>query len=614
MSGFAGIVSVDGAPPDERLLEAIAHRLEFRGPHGTHIRSLPGMGACFTFLSTGPAPQSEKQPFSLDGTIWLLGDVRLDGTEELREALRKLGENIPEDASCEELALHAWKQWRKESFARLEGDYAFAIWDAEARKLYGVRDFIGARPFFYAQAGNRLYFSNTLDAIRLAPDISAENDPHFIGDFLLQAWCADAERTAFRDIRRLPPGRMLEFTAGEIIIRQFSTLPIEEPLFRKHPQEYVEEFRARLRAAVLDRLPRDRAVIFLSGGMDSTSVGAQAAQLAREVSKTKLLALTVDARLLFKDEEGVLASRVAEYCGIPFEIISMANTIPYGNLASAEFQLPEPSAEPFHALNVELYRRCASHGQVVLNGEGGDVVLNGQARTYLGYLLRRGRLIKLGSELGSYMLRHRRLPFLRTGLRARLRRRMGKKEPTLTFPEWINPEFAKEMHLKERWVELNRPRESSQHPIHPEAYASLTSTYWGLLLEDEDAAWSGEPVETRSPFLDARLLRFLLRVPPLPWCMQKELLREATRGILPEEIRLRPKVPLQEDPLPLLMERGPSIQTPLGELGANSGRYVNWLKFPATSATDEGYVLTEKMRAIVLDNWLKGVEKMRGIQ
>ena len=121
-------------------------------------------------------------------------------------------------------------------------------------------------------------------------------------------------------------------------------------------------------------------------------------------------------------------------------------------------------------------------------------------------------------------------------------------------------------------------------------------------------------METRAPFLDVRLIRFLLRVPPLPWCMQKELLREATRGILPEEIRLRPKVPLQEDPLPLLMERGVRSVQPLGKPGAKSSEYVNWLKVPATSAADAGYVFVEKMRPAALESWLKSVEKQRGIQ
>jgi asparagine synthase (glutamine-hydrolysing) len=443
----------------------------------------------------------------------------------------------------------------------------------------------------------------------MAPEISSAIDPHFIGDFLLQAWCADPERTAFRDIRRLPSAHLLEFAEGKPKLQRFTTLPIEEPLFFKQRERYVEEFRAHFRAAVRDRLPRAGAAIFMSGGLDSTSVAAQAAQIAKETGETKLHALTLDCRPLFADEEGVLASRVAEYCGISSEIVSMAKTIPFGNWEGEEIRSPEPSGEPYQAANAQLYRRAAAHARVALNGEGGDAILTDQARSYLGYLLRQGRVAKLTSELGGYILKHRRLPFLGTGLRGRLRRWFGSKEREVVFPDWIEPNFEEEMHLKERWKELNRPPESSRHPLHPEAYASLTGTFWALLLEEQDAGWSGAPVEIRSPFLDVRLIRFLLRVPPLPWCMQKELLREATRGILPEEIRLRPKVPLLEDPLPLLMEKGSDNRAPLSEPDAKSGQYVNWLKVRTTSSGDTGYALVEKMRPVALEKWLKGVEK-----
>ena len=135
---------------------------------------------------------------------------------------------------------------------------------------------MGARPFFYAHAGGQIVFSNTLEALRLAPDVSAKLDIHFIGDFLLQSWCPDAERTAFLDIRRLPAGHALKYSNGELSVRRYATLPIEEPLFLKRREDYVEEFRDHLEQAIRDRLPAGPAGIFMSGGLDSTSVAAVA--------------------------------------------------------------------------------------------------------------------------------------------------------------------------------------------------------------------------------------------------------------------------------------------------------------------------------------------------
>jgi asparagine synthase (glutamine-hydrolysing) len=614
MSGFAGIVCTDGGSPDERLLKAMAEALEFRGPDGTAIRTVPGMGACFTFLRTGPAPQAAQQPCSLDGTTWLLGSVRLDGREELRDALRQKHDSVPENASDEELALLAWRQWKEESFARLQGDFAFAIWDSPAKKLYCARDMIGPRPFFYARCGKRIYFSNTLDILRMVPEISPEVDPTFIGDFLLQGWCADAERTAFRGIRRLPPGHLLEFSNAEVMTRLFFTLPIDEPLFLKRPEEYVEEFRRHFRNAVKDRVPREGASVFLSGGLDSTSVAGEAVRLMAQNLLTNIRAVTLDCRPLFEDEEGKLASKAAAQWGIPIEVVSMDTQVPYSSWDHPEVRTPEPTSEPFQTLHMELYGLAAAGARVALTGDGGDVLLTGQARNYLWYLLRRGNWGRAVSGLSKYILTNRRLPPLRTGIRGKLRRWLGQKDFEPVFPEWIQPQFEKELHLKDRWKKLNEPPAKSEHPLHPQAHASLSSPYWALLLEDEDVAWTGVPVETRTPFLDLRLIRFLLRVPPLPWCMEKELLRQATRGILPEEIRLRPKVPLLEDPLPLLMERGLRNPAPLGRPGAKSSEYVDWQKVPATSAGDTGSTLVEKMRPAALENWLKGVEKQRGIQ
>src|SRR5438067_701845 len=95
MSGYAGIISADNAPPDRDLLGRMAAALAFRGPDATHITAQSSAGFVFTFLRTGPAPQSSQQPVTLDGRIWLIGDVRLDGRDDLRRKLEQHGASIP---------------------------------------------------------------------------------------------------------------------------------------------------------------------------------------------------------------------------------------------------------------------------------------------------------------------------------------------------------------------------------------------------------------------------------------------------------------------------------------------------------------------------------------
>lgn len=614
MSGFAGIVSADGATPDTKLIERMAERLAFRGPDATQIWPRPGAGFCFTLLRTGPSPQVATQPHSLDGRVWLLGDVRLDGREDLLRRLEQHGEKASADATNEELILRAWRQWADKSFEILIGDFAFVLWDAEAKQLWCVRDLMGARPFFYAQSAGQIVFSNTLDAVRAVPEVSAKLDTRFIGDFLLQAWCPDAERTAFHDIRRLPAGHVLLYSNGKLTVRRYASLPIEEPLQLKRREDYVREFRSCFEQAVRERLPHGAAGVFMSGGLDSTSVAAIAKKVrAAENSGETLQAYTVDYTPLFDDKEGALAANVSQYLEIPIDILSGGACAPFSGWEEPMLRTPEPCAEPFLALHMQHYRQVASRARVALSGDGGDDILTGRAWSYLVYLLKRARFGTVAGAFGGYVLRHGSLPPLRAGIRTRMRRWMGLANETAEYPQWLEPSFEQDLHLRDRWRELQRPDEAI-HPLHPAGYASVTSAYWPSVFETEDAGWTGVPVETRAPFFDQRLLRLLLRVPPVPWCMNKELLRTAMHGLLPEDVRVRKKTPLRGDPLLLHAEKnGWNAVLTVGTCESLS-KFVNCKMLSATSRPALGLSLWADLRPIALDYWLKSVENSGRIQ
>jgi len=614
MSGFAGIVCADGGAPDAKLIERMAERLAFRGPDATQIWTRPGAGFCFTLLRTGPAPQASEQPCTLDGRVWLLGDVRLDGRDDLRRQFEQAGELLLPDVTDEELVLRAWRLRGEESFADLLGDFAFVIWDAEARLLWCVRDLLGLHPFYYAQTGERLYFSNTLDGLRLAPALSSALDPVFIGDFLLQDSCADPARTAFRDISRLPGGHVLRYSKDAVEVRRYASLPIEEPLWLNRPEEYVERFQSLLEQAVRDRLPREPSAIFLSGGLDSTSVAAVACNIAKkDGAKAPLRAYTIDCRGMFEDQEGTLASLVAENLGIDIEILSGDSCLPYEGWSSPQLRTPEPCHEPFLLQSRLQYQQAGARARVAFSGYGGDDVLTGQAWPYLVDLLRRRRFGTIGKTFGGYLLKHRRIPPLRGGFRARLRQWVRRTDMMAEYPPWLEPNFEKQQRLRERWVELQHTSKKS-HPLHPVGYAGLASVFWSHVFEVEDAAWTGVPVELRAPLLDQRVLRYLLRVPPVPWCAHKHLLRQTMQGLLPEKIRLRPKIPLLGDPLELLVQRGAWSPAPLPEPAVELSEFVNWEQLRATLANAAGSTLWVVLRPVSLCYWLKGVVNQEPIR
>jgi asparagine synthase (glutamine-hydrolysing) len=613
MSGFAGFVSAGGDAPDPHLLERMAARLAFRGPDAAQIWSRAGAGFCFTLLRTGPAPQASEQPCTLDGRVWLLGDVRLDGREDLRRELEQRDESIPATATDEELVLRAWRQWGEPGLAKLLGDYSFALWDETARRLWCVRDLIGTRPFFYTQSADRFYFSNTLEVLRLAPGISSELDPQFIGDFLLQESCGDVARTVYRDIHRLPPGHALVYSDAGLSVRCCTDFSIEEPLWLKRPEEYVERFQELLEKAVRDRLPRGPCGIFMSGGLDSTSIAAVARKIAKQDGVGgPLRAYTVDCRPLFNDEEGYLASLVAEHLGIDIEILSGASCLPYEGWEDSLLRTPEPYHDPFLLLSRRQYRQVQGHARVVLSGFGGDDILTGQAWPYLIYLLGQRGFGTIVKTFGAYILKHGRIPPLRGGFRTRLRKWIGRKNAVTEFPPWLEPDFVEQNNLRGRWLELQNTS-GPVHPLHPIAFAGLFSGFWSGAFEGEDAGWTGVPVELRAPLLDQRLLRFLLRVPPVPWCMEKALLREAMRGTLPEEVRTRPKTPLLGDPIKHFIENKRWSPMPLPEPAAELRRFVDWERLGTTLASAAGSTLRVGLRPISLRYWLKGVVNDEGI-
>jgi len=611
MSGFVGVVDGDGAPVDEALLQRLAGRLAFRGPDGTTVRTVGSAGFCFTLAKTGPAPQSADPPITIDGEQWLLGDVRLDGREALRDTLSRLGRALPVSATDEELALHAWRTRGADSGTLLTGDCAFGVWEPAARRLVCVRDVIGAKPLFYGWAGRLFCFSNTLDALRVVPGVDLGLDEHFIGDFLLQGWCSDVDRTVYRGIWRLKPGHLVEFQNRRVITRRFAELPIEEPLNYRRGEEYIEQFQSLFADAVRERLPHGSVAFFMSGGLDSTSVAAIAAQAPdKQRIRGAYKAYTVDFRPLFDDPEPQFAALAAQRFGMPIEMIKIGNERPFAYWTDEAMRFPEPVHEPFQSRHVQMCRHASRFALVALSGDGGDDLLTGTAMPYARHLIRHGKLSELAKVLGAFLWRRKQLPAMGTGLRGRLRR-WGKGEPaSAILPPWLCSDFVTRLNLRERLVELNRGYRKD-HPLHPGGYDALLRGYWSSVLEEEDAAWLGVPLERRSPFLDTRLVSFLLRVPPVPWCMHKELLRLAMRGLLPEEVRTRRKTPILHSPFSLQAGRLKWSPLPLPSPHPILGDLVDWTKLEATLSSSLGYQGCDDLRPVSLNSWVKAVENDR---
>jgi asparagine synthase (glutamine-hydrolysing) len=498
--------------------------------------------------------------------------------------------------------------------AELDGDYSIVLWDSKNKKLLGFRDLTGSKPFFYLAGSGVLCFSNTMDALRASPGFDGALDENFLADYLLEGWCPDGERTIYRQIRKLAPGHLLEYCKGEIKVRRVAQLPIEELILYKREEEYVEHYKEILRQTVKERLASEATVVFMSGGLDSTTVAAEANRIcAGEGGARSVSALSLDYRPLFEDREGEEARRVAQYLKVPFELLHGGGCEPFSGWDAPGFPMPEPRHEPFQALHVACHRAAAQRARVMLSGDGGDDVLLGQAWPYLRHLFQQGKWITAIGAVASHIWNTRRLPVLGLGIRSGIRNRFGERSLPAPFPEWCRDEFVNRLNLRERFAELQK-KPTSEHPTHPFAYAMLTGPFWPNILDGENAEWSGAALEVRAPLLDRRMVRYLLRLPTMPWCMDKQLVRRAMVGKLPNETLRRPKTPLAADPVELHIKEKRWNPAPTGELSAPLNDLIDQKRWEASLLRSAGESMYVALRPVSLDRWLKSVEMPRRIQ
>src|SRR5260370_10130471 len=162
MSGIAGIVNLDGAPVDRRLLKQMTDHLAVRGPDAQNMWLEGNVGFGHTMLRTTWESERECQPLSLDGQVWITADARIDDRENLVEQLKSKGHEVTSTAPDAELILHAYHAFGEQCVDHLLGDFAFAISAGHLRRVFCARDHFGIKLFYYFQSGKTFVFSNTL--------------------------------------------------------------------------------------------------------------------------------------------------------------------------------------------------------------------------------------------------------------------------------------------------------------------------------------------------------------------------------------------------------------------------------------------------------------------
>lgn len=552
MCGIIGVVAVDGIEvPSAAVGEAMNAAIFHRGPDDGGLHREPQAMLGMRRLAIIDLSGGHQPMYSEDRQVVLVFNGEVYNFRRLRIELEALGQRFRTDSDSE-VILAAYLQWGRDAVTRLEGMFAFAIWDRRRRYLLLARDRLGKKPLFVREQAGQLAFASELKSLLALPGFAREVDASVLPAYFAFGY-VPTPRCVFRGVRKLPPGHFAEFDAGGYR-EQCYWRPESSPPFRGSEAEAEDRLAGLLQQAVADRLVADVPFgAFLSGGLDSSVVVALMAQQMRQPVKTFSIGFR-EARYSELSD----ARRVAEHLGTEHHelVVEPDATALVERLV---WHLDEPFADASALPTYLVSELAARQVKMVLSGDGGDEAFAGYER-YLKLLAleRLGPLrapVALGLKLAA-----RALPG-RAGFRLR---RIGER---LALPLADRYLSGVALSRPEQTValigEAGREGYAALHPLfHRDdrrplldriVEADLHSYLPDDILVKLDRMSMAASLEGRAPLLDHRVVEFAIR---LPVAMRvrggrgKHLLRQVARRWLPAEVLDKPKqgfgIPLDE--------------------------------------------------------------------
>lgn len=558
-------------PPQREALERALGAMLHRGPDelGLYLDERAGLAhARLSIIDLASGQQPMSNP---GGTLWISFNGEIFNYLELREELLALG-HVFRTRSDTEVILHAWEAWGEAALDRFNGQWAFALWDERRQELILSRDRVGVRPLYYAEHRGQLTFGSEVKAIfAAAPELPRAFDPIAI-DQCFTWWTMIAPRSAFAGVSELPPGHVRIYK-----LRGDATAPytVEDRAYW-HPR-YPADFPGSLAdaeaavAAALERATELRMLraevevgSYLSGGLDSSLI----ATLGRRAKGSGFHTFSLrfaDAEYDEGNYQRLMAERLgAEHHEVVVGRKDIADIFP-AVCTHAERPLLRTAPAPMFLLS----RLVRQHGiKVVLTGEGADEM-------FAGYdLFREGAVRRFWARQPRSEVRPRLLdrlyPYLQrspVAQQAMARAFFGKG-----LESWRELGFAHQL----RWqttsgvkrlltAEMRQPAAPGTLLPVPELPAELRDELrtWSHLAQDQyleirtlmsgyllsaqgDRMLMANSIEGRFPFLDREVMALAGRLPDrykLRGLDEKHVLKRIAAGLIPEEIRQRPKQP-----------------------------------------------------------------------
>lgn len=380
MCGICGVKRFDSKLVDESILLKMRDIMYHRGPDDEGLYVGHGVGLGNRRLSVIDLVTGHQPMHNEDKTIWITLSGEIYNHEEIRAVLEQKG-HCYYSRSDTETVVHAYEEFGKDCVQKLNGMFAFAIWDNNKDFLLLARDRLGQKPLYYAAGDEKLIFASEIKSILEYPDVEREIDVEALSLYLTFLY-VPAPWTMFKGIKKLSPGHLLTCKGKEIQIEKYWDM-VYWPSDTRDERYYIEEIRRKLSKSVERRLMSDVPLgAFLSGGVDSSVVvGLMSQIMARPVDT---YSVGFDASIGGSPKFNVdfeHARLVAEYFDTNHhEIVVSKNDDLEELLPKLVWQLDEPLSNPAIIPTYLVAKLAKESVTVTLSGDGGDELFGGYTR------------------------------------------------------------------------------------------------------------------------------------------------------------------------------------------------------------------------------------------
>lgn len=497
MCGVAGLLYLDGRPAEAVLLRRMGDALKHRGPDGEGVYVDGSLGLAHRRLAILDLSPAASQPMQTkDGRYILSYNGEIYNFQELKLELQSLGHRF-NSRTDSEVVLQGFQEWGLDLLPRLNGMFAFAVWDKLAQKLTLARDRYGIKPIYYYQSSNVFLFASEVKGMMAHPSFKVEMDPEGLMEYMtFQNYLGD--RNLFKHVRLLEPGSSLTVDrSGKLNINQYWDFHFREPDAPLSEAEYEEELDGLFRQAVNRQLMSDVPVgSYLSGGMDSGSITAIASE---QIKDLQTYTVGFDSNSASGLELGADERATAEYMSYQFKTEHYEMVLKAGDMERCIEQLVWHIEEPRVGQSYPNYyaaKLASKFGKVVLSGSGGDELFGGYPWRYYRAVVNDD----FEHYIDKYYAFWQRL--IPNKSIKKIFRPIGGQVGSVWTRDMFRDVFRQHSDT------VSRPEDYINHSLYFEA-----KTFLHGLLVVEDKLSMAHSLENRVPFLDNDLVDFAQQLP-----------------------------------------------------------------------------------------------------